>query len=153
MAAGTRTATAATSRSGFYGTSTAFYTVAARLVDGATALLIAGVAVVVALSSIPLYSLVRQEFVPSDVDEGEFEVSVNAPEGTSLAGDERRDDGASSSEIRSIPGVRMVLALGRRQLPRRASTRARSTCASRRTRSASSRWAGCSQEPGAAAIR
>jgi len=29
--------------------------------------------------------LVKQEFIPSNVDEAEFEVSVNGPEGTNLA--------------------------------------------------------------------
>src|ERR671912_2421249 len=42
-------------------------------------------AVGVILSSIPLYRSVKQEFIPSQVDEAEFEVSVNAPEGTNLA--------------------------------------------------------------------
>ena len=60
------------------------------------------------VSSVPLYSLVRQEFVPSDVDEGEFEVSVNAPEGSSLAA---MNDAllAVEKEVRSIPGVPMLL--------------------------------------------
>ena len=72
-------------------------------------MLIAGLAVVVAFSSIPLYSLVRQEFVPSGVDEGEFEVSVSAPEGSSLAA---MNDAIEQveKEVRSIPGVRLVLA-------------------------------------------
>ena len=42
-------------------------------------------AVVVVLSSIPLYRAVKQEFIPTNVDEAEFEISVNAPEGTNLA--------------------------------------------------------------------
>ena len=33
----------------------------------------------------PLYQQVRQEYVPSDVDEAEFNVNVTAPEGTSVA--------------------------------------------------------------------
>ena len=37
------------------------------------------------LSSIPLYRAVKQEFIPTNVDEAEFEVSVNGPEGTNLA--------------------------------------------------------------------
>ena len=41
-------------------------------------------AVLVILSSIPLYHRVPQEFVPSSTDEGEFEVSLTAAEGTSL---------------------------------------------------------------------
>ncbi|HWP57619.1 MAG TPA: efflux RND transporter permease subunit [Candidatus Acidoferrales bacterium] len=66
------------------------------------------VAAAVALSSIPLYKLVRQEYIPSDVDEAEFDVTVVAPEGTSLAA----MDGimrAVESEIRSVPLVRLLL--------------------------------------------
>jgi HAE1 family hydrophobic/amphiphilic exporter-1 len=98
----------ARSRSGFY----AYIDRAYEALLGwsmAHRLLIAGVAVVVAFSSIPLYSLVRQEFVPSGVDEGEFEVSVSAPEGSSLAA---MNDAIEQVEkdVRSIPGVRLVLA-------------------------------------------
>ena len=39
----------------------------------------------VCLSSVPLYRSVKQEFIPTNVDEAEFEVSVNGPEGTNLA--------------------------------------------------------------------
>jgi HAE1 family hydrophobic/amphiphilic exporter-1 len=98
----------ARSRSGFY----AYIDRAYEALLGwsmAHRLLIAGVAVVVAFSSIPLYSLVRQEFVPSGVDEGEFEVSVSAPEGSSLAA---MNDAIEQveKEVRSSPGVRLVLA-------------------------------------------
>ena len=69
----------ARSRSGFYARIDRVYS---SLLGWSMAhrMLIAGLAVVVTFSSIPLYSLVRQEFVPSGVDEGEFEVSVQAPE-------------------------------------------------------------------------
>ncbi len=40
---------------------------------------------VVVLSTFPIYRAVRQELVPGDVDEAEFDVSVDAPEGMSLA--------------------------------------------------------------------
>ncbi|HSK75396.1 MAG TPA: efflux RND transporter permease subunit [Thermoanaerobaculia bacterium] len=63
---------------------------------------------VVMLASIPIFKLVKVEYIPSDVDESEFEVNVNAPEGTSLAGiDEAMR--AVEAEIRSTPGVRTVL--------------------------------------------
>ena len=42
-------------------------------------------ALLVVLSSVPLYRSVRQEFIPTNVDEAEFEISVNGPEGTNLA--------------------------------------------------------------------
>ena len=48
-------------------------------------LVIAGVALAFAVSSVPLYRMVRQEFIPSGVDEAEFEVGITAPEGTSVA--------------------------------------------------------------------
>ena len=63
----------------------------------------------VMLTSIPLFKLVKVEYIPSDVDESEFEVSVNAPEGTSLAGiDEAMR--AIEAEIRQVHGIRSVLA-------------------------------------------
>ncbi|MFN7918924.1 MAG: efflux RND transporter permease subunit [Bryobacteraceae bacterium] len=63
----------------------------------------------VAASSIPLYQAVRQEYIPSDVDEAEFEVEVNAPEGVSMAG---MNDVLLQVEkdIRETPGVTSVLA-------------------------------------------
>ena len=82
--------------------------VPARLVDGASVAHRGPGAGRRGVRSIPLYSLVRQEFVPSGVDEGEFEVSVNAPEGSSLAA---MNDAllAVEKEVRSIPGVTMLL--------------------------------------------
>jgi HAE1 family hydrophobic/amphiphilic exporter-1 len=61
------------------------------------------------LASIPLFKLVKVEYIPSDVDESEFEVSVRAPEGTSLAGiDEAMR--AIEAELRQVHGIRDVLA-------------------------------------------
>src|SRR5947209_4146995 len=63
----------------------------------------------VMLVSIPVFKLVKVEYIPSDVDEAEFEVNVTAPEGTSLAGiDEAML--AIEKEIRTTHGVRSVLA-------------------------------------------
>ena len=60
-------------------------------------------------SSVPLYKVLKQEYIPSDVDEAEFEVAVTAPEGISLAAmDEVMQ--AVSAELRSIPGVTLVMA-------------------------------------------
>ncbi|MCA1615954.1 MAG: efflux RND transporter permease subunit, partial [Acidobacteria bacterium] len=70
---------------------------------------VAVIAVAVILSSVPLYKVVKQEYIPTDVDEAEFEVSVNGPEGTSLAVmDEAMR--AIEKDISSTPGVRLVLA-------------------------------------------
>jgi HAE1 family hydrophobic/amphiphilic exporter-1 len=67
------------------------------------------VAVLVIASSVPLYRMVKQEYIPTDVDEAEFEIGVTAPEGTSLA---TMNEAmlAVENEIRSTPGVRLVLA-------------------------------------------
>jgi HAE1 family hydrophobic/amphiphilic exporter-1 len=48
-------------------------------------LAVALVAIATVLTSIPLYRAVKQEFIPTNVDEAEFEVNVNGPEGTNLA--------------------------------------------------------------------
>lgn len=62
----------------------------------------------VMLSSIPLYKIVQQEFTPGNTDEGEFEVSITAKEGTGL-------DVMNSvmvrveEELRSIPTIRVML--------------------------------------------
>jgi hydrophobe/amphiphile efflux-1 (HAE1) family protein len=71
-------------------------------------LLVAALAVLVIASCWPLYRLVRQEYVPSDVDEAEFEILVFGPEGMSLAAmDEAMQ--ALAAEVRAVPGVRVVL--------------------------------------------
>ncbi len=66
-------------------------------------------AIAVVLSAVPLYRLVPQEYIPTDIDEGEFEVRVTAPEGTSI---ESMNEAMLliEEEIRSIPGVTTVLA-------------------------------------------
>ncbi|HXW08796.1 MAG TPA: efflux RND transporter permease subunit [Vicinamibacterales bacterium] len=46
-------------------------------------LAVAGIAVVVLLSSVPLFMIANKNFLPSD-DQAEFEVGLRAPEGTSL---------------------------------------------------------------------
>ncbi len=46
---------------------------------------IAVAALLVVVSAVPIYGRVLQEFVPSAVDEGEFEIGITAPEGTNLA--------------------------------------------------------------------
>jgi HAE1 family hydrophobic/amphiphilic exporter-1 len=66
-------------------------------------------AVAVVASSVPLYRAVRQEFIPSNVDEAEFEVSANAPEGTNLASMNETLQ-AIEEDVRRTPGVRLVLA-------------------------------------------
>src|SRR5687767_14026507 len=45
--------------------------------------IVAGVAVLVLLSSVPLFMVVPKNFMPQD-DQSEFEINLRAPEGTSL---------------------------------------------------------------------
>jgi HAE1 family hydrophobic/amphiphilic exporter-1 len=69
---------------------------------------VAVIAFITILTSIPLYRTVKQEFIPTNVDEAEFEVSVSGPEGTNLA---IMNETMSSMEkdILETPGVRSVL--------------------------------------------
>jgi HAE1 family hydrophobic/amphiphilic exporter-1 len=72
-------------------------------------LAVALLSLLVIVASVPLYRLVKQEYIPSDVDEAEFIVTVSGPEGMSLAAmDEAMR--AVSAELRGIPAVRVVLA-------------------------------------------
>ena len=48
-------------------------------------IVVAALAIGVIASSLPLYVMVKQEYIPSDVDEAEFDVNVTAPERASLA--------------------------------------------------------------------
>jgi hydrophobic/amphiphilic exporter-1 (mainly G- bacteria), HAE1 family len=71
--------------------------------------LVAVLAVLTIASSVPLYRQVRQEYIPSNVDEGEFDVNITAPEGASLTA----MTGVAlqiEQELRAVKGVRLVLA-------------------------------------------
>lgn len=65
-------------------------------------------ALLVMLSVVPLYGLVPQDYIPSDVDEGEFEVNVQAPESVSVTA---MDDVMRHVEgvVRAMPVVRSAL--------------------------------------------
>jgi HAE1 family hydrophobic/amphiphilic exporter-1 len=98
----------ASSRKGFYGYIDRAYTWMLTLAMRhrvAVSLL----AVAVIASSVPLYRAVKQEFIPSNVDEAEFEVSVTAPEGTNLPVMNETMQ-AVEQDIMKTPGVRLVLA-------------------------------------------
>ncbi|HYE64784.1 MAG TPA: efflux RND transporter permease subunit, partial [Pyrinomonadaceae bacterium] len=97
----------AASRRGFYAWLDRWY---ARLLGFAMRqrVAVSVLAIVVVASSVPLYRVVKQEYIPTDVDEAEFDVNINAPEGTSLA---VMNEAMLSieDEIRTTPGVRLVL--------------------------------------------
>jgi HAE1 family hydrophobic/amphiphilic exporter-1 len=72
-------------------------------------LVVSLVALVVMASTGPLYQMLGRDYLPSGIDEGEFEVRLNAPQGTSLPAMERlvRE---MATQLRQVPGVRLVLA-------------------------------------------
>jgi HAE1 family hydrophobic/amphiphilic exporter-1 len=96
------------SRTGFYAWIDRNYSAVLGFAMRHRLLVVTGAALVM-LSSIPLYKFVRQEYTPGNTDEGEFEVGVTAPEGTSLAA---MDDVTRQIEVelRSMPQIRVMLA-------------------------------------------
>ncbi|HEX2225387.1 MAG TPA: efflux RND transporter permease subunit [Thermoanaerobaculia bacterium] len=98
----------ARSRAGFYGWIDRNYVKLLR-VTMRYRYAVALVCVAVMVAAVPISKLVKVEYIPSDVDESEFEINVTAPEGTSVAA----MDGAMRAiegELRSIRGVETVLA-------------------------------------------
>jgi hydrophobic/amphiphilic exporter-1 (mainly G- bacteria), HAE1 family len=98
---------AATSRGGFYSLVERAYMAVLR-VSMRWRLLVALLALATIATSGPLYSRVKQEYTPTDVDEAEFEVNVNGPEGASVFS---MDAAMKQVEqiTRETPGVRLVL--------------------------------------------
>lgn len=95
------------SRAGFYAWIDRAYT---RLLTLAMThrLWVSLASVAIILSSVPLYRMVPQDFIPGNADEGEFDVSANAPEGTSLTAMlvvAREIEDA----LRSTPGIALVI--------------------------------------------
>lgn len=66
--------------------------------------LVCVLAIVVIAANVPLYRYVHQDYVPTNVDESEFEVGVTAPEGASLASMSQTLK-AVEAELRSVPGI------------------------------------------------
>jgi HAE1 family hydrophobic/amphiphilic exporter-1 len=81
---------------------------------------IVGLCVLVVLSTVPLFMMVGKNFLPQD-DQGEFEVVVKLPPGSSLQGSDSVMQ-QLEAELKTLPGVRDLLtALGadnRRQVDR-----------------------------------
>lgn len=98
----------AASRGGFYAWLDRGYMAALTFALQHRRLVLAGALGVMA-SSLPLYALVKQEYIPSDVDEAEFDVNVSAPERVSITAMNEVMQ-AIEAELRATPGVRSVLA-------------------------------------------
>jgi hydrophobe/amphiphile efflux-1 (HAE1) family protein len=98
---------AAKSRRGFYRFIDATYTwMLSHALRQRTA--IAALGILVIFSSVPLYKVVKQDYIPTDVDESEFDVSVTAREGTSLAAMTEVMTQVEE-DLKTTPGVRLVL--------------------------------------------
>jgi len=95
------------SRRGFYGYIDRAYTWMLKFVLRHR-FLVWTCAFLVMASSIPLYGLVRQDFIPSNIDEAEFSVNLSAPEGTSLTSMNEALQ-AVEAELKQMPEVRMLL--------------------------------------------
>jgi HAE1 family hydrophobic/amphiphilic exporter-1 len=83
--------------------------------------LVLAVTLAVVASNVPLYHLVQQDYIPTDVDEGEFEARIYAPEGVSIAAMEQMI-AAVEPQVRNIPGVVHVLSTVSGSSPRGASS-------------------------------
>lgn len=95
------------SREGFYGYIDGAYTGMLHFVMRHR-LSVSALAVVVILSSVPLYKMVRQEYLPGDVDENEFEISLTAPETASITAMSQALDHVEA-DLLKIPAVEVVL--------------------------------------------
>ncbi|MCI0339311.1 MAG: efflux RND transporter permease subunit [Acidobacteria bacterium] len=98
----------AASRRGFYSYLDRGYTWLLRLVLRHR-LAVTVLALAVIASSVYFYRQIRQEYIPTNVDEAEFYVNLNAPEGTSLIA---MNDAllAVEKELREMPEVRLMMA-------------------------------------------
>jgi HAE1 family hydrophobic/amphiphilic exporter-1 len=95
------------SRQGFYGWIDRVYNRTLELALGRRAA-VAVIALLVVAANLVLYRIVRQEFIPSGVDEAQFEMNIVAPQGASPAA---MNDvmAAIEKDVESVPGVRQVL--------------------------------------------
>ncbi|MCI0664167.1 MAG: efflux RND transporter permease subunit [Acidobacteria bacterium] len=98
----------AASRKGFYRYIDRFYTWVLQLVMRFRLIVIVAALIVLA-SSIFFYDKLRQEYLPTNVDEAEFTVNLNAPEGTSLAAMNEALQ-AVEKDLREMPEIRLMLA-------------------------------------------
>jgi len=99
---------AAKSRTGFYSWIDRAYSWSLRLALR-NRVVVSAFAALVIFSSVPLYKMVKQDYIPSDVDESEFDVNVTAKEGTSMASMNEVMK-SIEQELLSTRGVQLVLA-------------------------------------------
>ncbi|MBI4851835.1 MAG: efflux RND transporter permease subunit [Acidobacteria bacterium] len=97
----------ATSRRGFYSLIEWVY-IKTLAISMRHRFIVMVLAIAVIASSVPLYRLVKQEYIPTDVDEAEFDVNINAPEGASLLA-MNEVMLLVEKDIQTTPGVSLVL--------------------------------------------
>ena len=97
----------AASRGGFYGLLDRSYTAMLHFVLRHRVVVML-LAIGVMLSSVYIYGKVKQDFIPSNVDEGQFSIYLNGPEGTSLSA---MDEALRSVEtdLKDLPEIRLIL--------------------------------------------
>ena len=66
------------------------------------------ISLLVIASNVPLYRMVSKDYIPTNVDEGEFEVSVTAPEGATLSTMQSTME-TVESELKQVPGITTML--------------------------------------------
>jgi HAE1 family hydrophobic/amphiphilic exporter-1 len=96
------------SRKGLYRRVDAAYMGSLRLAMRHRWIVLILVAAVIA-SNVPLYQLVRQDYIPTNVDESEFEIRLEAREGASLKSSDVVFR-AAENLVKDAPGVEIVLA-------------------------------------------
>ncbi|MBW3597889.1 MAG: efflux RND transporter permease subunit, partial [Planctomycetes bacterium] len=68
-----------------------------------------GASLVVIAANVPLFQMVQQDYIPTNVDEAEFEVRLSGPRGTTAAAMERVVE-VIEADLLEIPGVQHVQA-------------------------------------------
>ncbi len=107
LRAGTSPSTAPASRRGFYRWVESGYLATLRWsMRHRWAVLLVSLGVIAANG--PLYMLVKQDYIPTNVDESEFEVGITAPEGATIAAMDRTMQ-AVEAELRQVHGIRRLL--------------------------------------------
>ena len=97
----------ARSRQGFYRWIDAGYMASLKFsIKHRFAVALAGLAVMAL--AVPTYRLIRQDYLPTNVDDGQFEVRVTAPEGISLAAVDHLMR-TIEAKVQATPGVTLVL--------------------------------------------
>jgi HAE1 family hydrophobic/amphiphilic exporter-1 len=70
--------------------------------------LVLAISLVVIASNVPLYHMVSKDYIPTNVDEGEFEVSVTVPEGATLRTMQSTLE-TVESELKQVQGITTML--------------------------------------------